>query len=100
MIEQLPLEPLFECLFSEVCSLIVFAFVVVVFVRGGLQVEVMDSPREDASCIRTLSRKDEVHIYGEREDATDPTILWYLVNDSAPQWIKADTVKLDATWAK
>lgn len=64
------------------------------------EIDVMDSPRDDASVVRTLVRNDNVHIYGEREDATDATILWYLINDKEAQWIKADVVKLDASWAK
>lgn len=63
-------------------------------------VEVLDSPRDGAAVIKSLVREDVVHIYGEREDAEHPEILWYLISNSAPQWIKADVVKLDATWAK
>lgn len=63
-------------------------------------VDVLDSPREDAHVVRTLVREAQVHIYGEREDADDSTLLWYLISNREPQWIKADLVKLDASWAK
>lgn len=63
-------------------------------------VEVLDSPRENAAVVKTLVREDNVNIYGEREDSEDPTVIWFLISDSEAQWIKSDLVKLDQSWAK
>ncbi len=59
------------------------------------EVPVLDSPREDAACVRNLKRMQHVKIYNEKNIGDD---LWFLISNEEPQWVHSDYINVDRTW--
>jgi len=64
-------------------------------------VEVHDAPQQSATVVRTLQANDKITVYEERpdEDSNNPN-MWYLIAPDKHEWIRAEYIKLDATWLK